>query len=258
MLKTVADLHTHTLASTHAYSTIREMAESAREKGMFAIAITDHARTMPGAPGPWYFSSLHEMPALYRGILLLAGMETNVLDLKGTLDIDDNERGRMDWVVASIHDLGLPGLEDPTVERCTALWMHVAHDPVVNVIGHSGSPKFRYDYETVIPEFGRCHKLVEINDHSFAVRRSSIENCRTIALTCKKYGVPIVVSSDAHNETQVANHGKALEMLCEIGFPEELILNANRGRVLQYVRRHTNFLRNRENAEEILRGLEHA
>ncbi len=258
MLKTVADLHTHSLASTHAYSTIREMAESAREKGLFALAVTDHARTAPGAPGPWYFTSMREMPSLYRGVLFLTGMETNVIDLNGTLDIDETERARLDWVVASIHDLGLPGLENPTVERCTKLWMNVAHDPIVNVIGHSGSPKFRYDYETVIPEFGRCHKLVEINDHSFAVRKSSIENCRAIALTCKKYGVPVLVSSDAHNETQVGSHSRALAMLAEIGFPEELILNADRGRVLDYVRRYTNFLQNREDAESVLRSLENA
>ena len=53
MYNIIADLHTHSLASTHAYSTIREMVDSAAEKGLKAIAITDHARTMPGAPGPW-------------------------------------------------------------------------------------------------------------------------------------------------------------------------------------------------------------
>lgn len=258
MLHTIADLHTHTLASTHAYSTAREMAESAREKGLCVIALTDHARTMPGSPGPWFFSALREMPALYRGVVLLAGMETNIIDLDGTLDIDDRERETLDWVVASIHDLGLPGLQNPTVEKCTALYMNVAHDPAVNVIGHSGSPKFRYDYETVIPEFGRCGKLVEINSHSFDVRQSSIPNCREIALCCKKHGVPVLVSSDAHNETQVHDHRAALEMLEEIDFPEELIVNASRERLFDYIRSHTNFLKNRRDGEAALRSMENA
>ncbi len=258
MYTIIADLHTHTLASTHAYSTVQEMAVSAREKGLFALALTDHARTMPGAPGPWFFTSLHELPLVYQGVLLLAGMETNVLDFSGALDISDLERRRMDWVVASIHNLGLPGLENPTVEKCTQLWMRVAHDPVVNVIGHSGSPEFRYDYEAVIPEFGRCHKLVEINAHSFEARPANIPHCREIALCCKKYGVPIVVSSDAHFETSVKDHDAALEMLAEIDFPEALILNANKGRLLEYLRRHTNILQNRKNADAILRSMENA
>lgn len=258
MYTIIADLHTHTLASTHAYSTVQEMAVSARDKGLFALALTDHARSMPGAPGPWFFTSLHELPLVYKDVLLLAGMEANVLDFSGTLDISDIERQRMDWVVASIHNIGLPGLENPTVDKCTQLWMHVAHDPVVNVIGHSGSPEFRYDYETVIPEFGRCHKLVEINAHSFDTRQANVPNCRAIALCCKKYGVPIVVNSDAHFETSVKDHAAALEMLAEIEFPEELILNANKGRLLEYLRRHTNILQNRKNADAILRSMEHA
>ena len=48
--------------------------------------------------------------------------------------------------------------------------------------------------------FGENHKLVEINNHSFQVRPDNVENCRKIALCCKKYGVPIVVDSDAHFE----------------------------------------------------------
>lgn len=256
MYNIIADLHTHSLASTHAYSTIREMVDSAAEKGLKAIAITDHARTMPGAPGPWFFNSMHELPLLYRGILLIAGMEANVIDLNGTLDINETERRDVNWLVASIHNLGLPGLENPTVEKCTQLWLNIAHDPKVNVIGHSGSPEFRYDYETVIPEFGRNHKLVEINAHSFEVRKANIPNCREIALCCKKYRVPIIVSSDAHFETQVKDHTAALEMLREIAFPEELILNANTNRLIEYLRAHTNILENRKDADAILRSFE--
>ena len=238
MYNIIADLHTHSLASTHAYSTIREMVDSAAEKGLKAIAITDHARTMPGAPGPWFFNSMHELPLLYRGILLIAGMEANVIDLNGTLDINETERRDVNWLVASIHNLGLPGLENPTVEKC------------------SGSPEFRYDYETVIPEFGRNHKLVEINAHSFEVRKANIPNCREIALCCKKHRVPIIVSSDAHFETQVKDHTAALEMLREIAFPEELILNANTNRLIEYLRAHTNILENRKDADAILRSFE--
>lgn len=258
MYNIIADLHTHTIASTHAYSTIQEMADSAREKGLCALAVTDHARTMPGAPGPWFFTSLRELPLLYRGVLLIAGMEANVLDLKGTLDINDDERNKLDWVVASIHNLGLEGLKNPTVEKCTELWMNIAHDPNVHVIGHSGSPEFKYDYETVIPEFGRCHKLVEINSHSFEVRPPYVPNCREIALCCKKHGVPIIVSSDAHFETGVKDHAAALRMLAEIDFPEELIVNADKARLIAHLRQHTNILRNRKNADEILRSMENA
>ena len=41
-MKIIADMHTHTVASTHAYSTIKEMAEAARDAGLEYLAITDH------------------------------------------------------------------------------------------------------------------------------------------------------------------------------------------------------------------------
>lgn len=56
-MKIIADLHTHTVASTHAYSTLQEMVTAASEMGLSAIAVTDHGVEMPGAPkaGTWYF-----------------------------------------------------------------------------------------------------------------------------------------------------------------------------------------------------------
>ena len=81
----IADLHTHTLASTHAYSSLTEMVRAASERGLYAIAITDHGKAMPGSPRDWYFGNLREVPLRYRGVLTLAGMEANVLDFEGRL-----------------------------------------------------------------------------------------------------------------------------------------------------------------------------
>ena len=41
------DVHTHTLASGHAYGTITEMARAAKDLGLKLLGITDHAHNMP-------------------------------------------------------------------------------------------------------------------------------------------------------------------------------------------------------------------
>lgn len=241
MYNIIADLHTHSLASCHAYSTIGEMVNAAKEKGFKALAITDHTKLMPGAPVSSYFAGLGDFPVMYRGIKLITGCELNIVDFEGNFDVDIT-RGHyknLDWYVASIHEIPGIQLDDPTVEKCTELWLKIAQNPKINVIAHSGSPKFAYDYEKVIPEFGRNHKLVEINAHSFDVRGDNIPNCRIIAETCKKYGVPIIVSSDAHCDVWVGHHGKALKMLEEIDFPEELIVNASMERLNEYLEKYS-------------------
>ena len=55
----IADTHTHTSASTHAYSSLSEVVHAAALKGLYAVAITDHGEAMPGSPQPWYLSLIH-------------------------------------------------------------------------------------------------------------------------------------------------------------------------------------------------------
>lgn len=66
-MKLIADLHTHTLFSTHAYSSPEEMIRRAGEMGLYAIALTDHGYAMPGSPGAWYFGNMIEIPHRLHG-----------------------------------------------------------------------------------------------------------------------------------------------------------------------------------------------
>ena len=99
----IADLHTHTIASTHAYNTILEMVRYAAQVGLKAIALTDHGRRMPGAPGDWFFQNLVSVPRRLEGILVLRGIELNIIDYDGNTDLEENARN-LDWAVASTTD----------------------------------------------------------------------------------------------------------------------------------------------------------
>ncbi len=224
-MKLIADLHTHTIASTHAYATVTEMAYEASELGLFALAITDHARTMPGAPGPFYFESLGILPEYLQGVRLLRGIEANICDYDGNIDVEPSLQNHLDWIVASMHTITLDG--KATVEKCTNAYLKLAENPNVNVIGHSGSEYFKYDYDKVIPVFAKNGKLVEINDSAFRYKRDYVGNCVTIAKLCKKYGARICVDTDAHFTNTLGRANKTLEMLEDIDFPEKLIVNTS-------------------------------
>ena len=224
-MKLIADLHTHTIASTHAYATVTEMAYEASQLGLFALAITDHARTMPGAPGPFYFESLGLLPEYLQGVRLLRGIEANICDYDGNIDVEASLQQQLDWIVASMHTITLDG--KATVEKCTNAYLKLAENPNVNVIGHSGSEYFKYDYDKVIPVFAKNGKLVEINDSAFRYGRDYVGNCVTIAKLCKKYGARICVDTDAHFTNTLGRAYNTLEMLEDIDFPEKLIVNTS-------------------------------
>jgi len=80
-MKMEADLHVHTIASGHGYSTIKEIVESAREKELKMVAITDHGLQMPGAPHWYHFTNMKSLPRIIQGVEVLRGVEANILDV---------------------------------------------------------------------------------------------------------------------------------------------------------------------------------
>ena len=112
-----------------------------------------------------------------------------------------------------------------TVEQSTQMWLNIAQNPHVDVIGHCGDENYRFDYERVIPEFAKYEKIVEINAASYRSRPSSVKNCIEIARLCAKHNVPIVLSSDAHFAGNVGEVADAIRIVTEAKVSEELILN---------------------------------
>lgn len=217
-----ADTHCHTIASDHAYSTVSELAAYAAKIHLRAIAVTDHGPAMVDGAHEWHFGNLCVLPPYIDGVRVLHGAELNIVDFSGGVDLSDERLKQLDWVIASCHE---PCLQPGTVEQHTQAYLGVAQNPYIDVIGHSGTETFKYDYERLIPIFGQKDKLVEINAHSFGTRLGAAQNCITIAKLCKKHGVRIVVNSDAHFCSSVGHLEPATEMLASIDFPQELIVN---------------------------------
>lgn len=232
-MQIIADLHTHTIASVHAYSTALEMIREASRIGLRAFAITDHGQTMHNFPHPYYFMNLHAIPKVYEGVRVLKGIEANIVDSKGNLDEDEQILSNLDFCIASLH---MPTYKDEvSVSACTSAYLAVADNPYIDAIAHSGSPYFKYDYETVIKRFAEKGKLIEINNASIKHKPDFYPNCVEIAKLCKKYECRICVDTDAHFITQLGRADEALSMLESIKFPEELIVNGNWENLSRYL-----------------------
>lgn len=225
MIQIVGDTHTHTIASDHAYSTLLENINWAKQLGHRFIAVTDHTGGMPGAPYKWHFETMRgSIPREVNGLVVLRGCETNILP-DGTVDLPENILADLDWVIASMHRFLCPdGLGE---DAYTQMWLKVAENPLVDVIGHMGQPCYPCDYDRVVKAFAQHNKIVEINAGSFRVRKGSEINCLNIARLCKEYGVDVVVSTDAHFCTTIGEIEDAARLLEEAEFPEERILNAD-------------------------------
>ena len=104
MINDIMDLHTHTLASGHAYNTLYEMVHSAAAKGVKLLGVTEHAPKIPGACHPFYFINFKVVPRELSGIRLMLGCELNILDYQGTIDLKERYLKGLDYAIASIHE----------------------------------------------------------------------------------------------------------------------------------------------------------
>lgn len=233
-MRIFADLHTHTNVSQHAYSSLHENVMAAKARGFVAVGITDHGPEMMDGAIRHHFYCMKGLPEKVDGIQLVRGAEVNIKDYNGRLDLDAEVLKSLDFVIASYH---VEAIAPATLQEHTEGWLNVIKNPHVDCVGHAGNPMFVCDYEKLVKACADYHKVVEINSNSFKVRPGSECNCRRIAELCMEYRVPVLVNSDAHILYSVGEHQDALKMLEMVGFPEELVINAGRERVLEYVRR---------------------
>lgn len=232
-MKVLVDTHTHNVLSGHAYSTLLENVLYAAKTGMEGIVNTDHGPLIPGASPDFCLSTLRTVPPEIEGVRVYRGIEANITDHTGKLDISRGFLKMTEFVIASMHDVVIP----PTNrEEHLAAYTGTLQNPYVDVIGHAGNPSFDIDREALVRAVRDAGRLIEINNHSFKFRPGSETNCCEIMRLCIQYDVRITVSSDAHFAYSVGQFESALAALHEIGFPEELVVNRSRKSMDEYLR----------------------
>lgn len=221
------DTHTHTIASGHAYSTITEMVNAAKEKGLRLLGISEHAPAMPGSCKEIYFSNLNVFSDKIKDIQLLFGIETNVLDYKGNIDVSMKTLSGLNYGIASLHT---PCITPGSRQENTSAYLHVMEHPYIHVIGHPDDSRYPVDYKALVKQAKETKVLLEVNNTSLSpnsFRANARENYKEMLSLCATENVPIIVNSDAHISFDVGNFEYAISLLKEIDFPTSLIANTS-------------------------------
>lgn len=229
-----ADLHTHTIASGHAYATLTEMARSAQEKGLSLLGITEHSSGIPGAPDDIYFKNLRVVPRELFGVRLLLGAEINIIDYQGTLDLPVRVIRMLDIRIAGIHSMCY---RLGNVEENTRAVLAVLRNPFIDIIAHPDDGNCPLDYEAVAAAAKEHHKILEINNNAMRMqgRKNVADNIRTILRLCMRLEWPVLLGSDAHFTNDVGNFDQVEPLLQEVGFPEQLVLNRDPVAILDFL-----------------------
>ena len=224
-MKYLSDLHTHSIVSGHAYTTLLENINYCAEKGIKILGTSEHAPTMPGAPHYWYFGNMKVVPRVINGVTILRGCEANILDIDGSLDMTDESSRNLDYMIASFHE---PVFKPKSKEENTAAILNVMDKyDKVEILGHLGNPNYELDYEAIVKKAKEKNIMIEINNSSLlgSSRIGSDVNCKKVALLCREIGTKVILTSDSHINTCIGVFNKGIELLEEIQMPKELVMN---------------------------------
>ena len=222
----LSDMHTHSIASGHGTScTISDMAKAASKQGLKLLGITDHGPATLAAGTPSYFRSLTFSPKKRFGVDILYGIELNILDTEGSVDLEEELLSHLDYAIASMHAQNFrPG----TKEENTKAFLNVMKNPHVKILGHCDNPHYPVDYEAIVSGAKEHGVLLEINEASLApygYRGDTTENNREILRCCEKYQAPLLLSSDSHGAAHIGDFTNAADFVHKAVFPETLIYN---------------------------------
>lgn len=212
-MKTLLDVHTHTIASGHAFSSLQEMTLTAKEKGLDILGITEHGPNIPGTCDPIYFRNLHCVPRQLYGIKLMLGAELNILNTKGDIDLDEDYWRMLDIRIAGIHSLCWQG---GSKEENTQGVINAMRNPFVQIISHPGDGTAELDFEELMKVSRETHTLLEINNHSMApIRHKTVAAPNNLELLelAKKYETPVIFGSDAHFSTMIADYSNIMPLV---------------------------------------------
>ena len=240
MVQPLADFHIHTIFSGHAFSTLQEVICAALQRGLTSIAITDHGPARPDGPKLDYFKNLLRQDSLrlLPGLRVLIGVEANIINSSGDLDVPDKLLSELDVVIVGFHNAtGYGG--SSRAENTNAL-MRTLKRHRVNIVSHIGDPRFPFPVELEEPIAAASEKGVLVELNQSALHRWKPENVAhydSVLTLLEKYHSPILMSSDAHISYAVGVFAECERLLREHGRDPVETVNYSESLVDKYFKR---------------------
>lgn len=238
-MRLTGDYHMHSHYSGDCKMALEDIVKKAISMELKEIAITDHG---PGHSGygidplkyPLLRHQINELNAKYSEINILLGLEANILDEEGTLDVDEELFKHMDWLNAGYHfgsrfivDYSYHWINfsskfsksqyDKAREKNTKAMVNAMKRYPIKMITHPGA-KGPIDIDAVAKVAAETKTLLEINSSHGHL---TVENIKK----AMAYDVFFAVNSDAHVIDKIGDVAEGIKRIVESKLPIDRIYN---------------------------------
>ena len=234
-MQILADYHTHTKYS-HGKGTIEENVLEAISKGIKTIGISDHGykHLAYGIKLNDIYKMREEIDKLnekYSNIEILLGMECNILDGHGNIDIHDKIIENCDYIMAGYHFASTPTSLKSMLNHCnnymiknekskeynTKALINAMRNNDIFIITHPGDKGDVYIEEVA--------KIAKTTDTRLEINSSHGFLNSNQLMKIKNIGNKFVIGSDAHIPENVGNFDLAMKIIKEANLDLSLIEN---------------------------------
>ena len=235
-MKIFADYHTHTIYSD-GKTTIQENVEQAIKIGLKTIGISDHGYKHMGfgvkyENYPKIREEIDRLQEKYKQIKILMGIECNILDDKGNIDIDDKIMSYMDYVMAGYHFGSTPKnlrgvknhifnyikpLKNYEIDYNTRALINAMKNNDLFILTHPGD-KGNVDIEEIAKVAKQTDTVLEINERHHNLTYEQL-------LKVKHFDIKYVISSDAHKKDAIGVVDDAIKRAVKAEIPINRIIN---------------------------------
>lgn len=243
----IADMHTHTTFSGHAYSSIKENIEIAKKRGRKYLAITDH-----------FYGDGTEI-AKKNEVCRIQYMEERINKLEkditiiGSAEFNINQEiqywdklKKMKWRPIGFHswfiDIPNTTLDDLYNKFIDSIDKHNCFVHIERELHKVEQGKYKESYydknllpsdikywlEAICIEAKKRDIFLEVNESSIITNDgNSAKRLKYWLKFAKQNGNKISLGSDAHYYLEVGKFTNVLKYLNEVDYPKDLILNCN-------------------------------
>ncbi len=237
------DYHTHT-KYTHGKGTVEQNVKSAIKKGLKQVAIAEHSfsHMAYGINRGEYNIMRMEIDRLnkkYPEIDILCGLESNIISLDGTIDVDHDERKALDILVVGFHKsfkvpniksfftffvpnvLGIGRRSKRQIARNTQAYIKAIQNNDIDVLAHLKSNGCIVDPVAIARVAKEHDTYIELNGKRIDFTPAEIEGM-------VQTGVKFIINSDAHHPDHVGQNHKGINIVEKYKIPLEQVVNLDK------------------------------
>ncbi|MBE5735568.1 MAG: PHP domain-containing protein [Clostridiales bacterium] len=229
------DYHVHSTYSRDAKNSVAEQVQSAIDKGLKQVAITDHASCHTyGMSEAAMRSQISEVERVARSskISVLKGVEANLVNQMGKIDVPKKYQEYLDIMVLGCHKSCRGGLfarmkhtkmflaTKNNIDKNTDAYIKALQENKINIVAH---PNYAVPIDCVrLAKYCKEHNIYfELNGRKHCMDDATF---RAVIDT----GVMFILDSDAHNSVDVGNVRNGLTVMEKYNIPEAQIANLNK------------------------------